>query len=57
MAPRLRETWVTAFGRGQHGRALRAQELGRLQCRPSLAGPYRDYLRKCRVKQPAVAVH
>jgi len=47
---------VTAFGRGQHGQALRSQELGRLQCRPSLAGPYRDHLRKCRVKQPAVAV-
>lgn len=51
---------MTVFGRGQHGQALRSQELGRLQraprYRPSLAGPYRDHLRKRRAKQPAVPV-
>lgn len=48
------------FGHGQHGQALRSQELGWLQrapqYRPSLAGPYRDHLRKRRAKQPAVPV-
>jgi hypothetical protein len=51
---------MTVFGHGQHGQALRPHELGWLQrapqYRPSLAGPYRDHLRKRRAKQPAVPV-
>ena len=47
---------MTAFGRGQHGQSLHSQELGRLQRRPSLAGPYRDHLRKRRAEEPGVPV-